>query len=58
MTADIIPLKTDRPDPREVLARRRSNTIRPSAKALLEAAGDIDALFDAGWEIVPRGDPK
>jgi hypothetical protein len=58
MTADIIPLKTDRPDPRYVLARRRSNTLKSSPKALLEAEEDIKALFDAGWEIVPRGDPK
>lgn len=58
MMGEVVKLKTDRPDPREVLARRRSNTIKPSPKALLDAAGDIDALFDAGWEIVPRGDPK
>jgi hypothetical protein len=58
MTAEIVQLKTDRPEPRYVLARRRSNTIEPSPKALLEADKDIYALLDAGWEIVPRGDPK
>jgi hypothetical protein len=58
MTADIIPLKTDRPDPREVIARHMSNTVEPSPQSKLRASKLIDALLDAGWEIVRRGERR
>jgi hypothetical protein len=58
MTAKIIPLETDRLSPRDVIAQRLSGTVKPSPARMLEAAMFIDALFDAGWEIVPRGSDR
>jgi hypothetical protein len=59
MTADIIPLATDRPSRDEAIARVLSKgTVKPSPARVLQGKIFREELFDLGWEIVPRGERR